>query len=415
MDSIYELLFGKKGQGAGIKDNWGGQVTGTGYNPNAQGPEELLKQALSGVNPNTATSRPSVFNTDAQNKGLPQPQESSGLLSKIGGAANKVGDFIGTPGGSFLLNLLNQQGYSATPTGGPLGAIGRAGLQTQQQGAARDAADLKKQLIEAQIGLYDANADKARTGRGANPTASNVQSVFTDQDGNINLIRRDGTMEKTDYKEGVNARVVSGPNNSQFVVDGRTGEKIGDLVTQREAIDAAADRAADVTRVEEDERTSAIPKREETKAQTDARLALPGARIAFDKAIGEVNRLRDHPGKSASQGLKGIEYAFGASPKPFPGTDAADFHAIREQAAGGAFLTAYQQLKGGGPITDLEGQAALAAMTRMANPDISETEFDRALDDYIEALEAGYKKLENAAGGNFDVIKRQAQQEIEDL
>ena len=104
MPSIIDLLLGRTPQG----------VTGTGINPNAQGPEELLRQA-----------RPFDPSSAVEIAALQQKPQG-----RIGGALSKASDFIGTPGGSFLLNLLSQQGSSPVPTGGPLGAIGRAGLQT---------------------------------------------------------------------------------------------------------------------------------------------------------------------------------------------------------------------------------------------------------------------------------------------
>ena len=212
MPSIIDLLLGRTGQ----------DVTGTGINPNAQGPDELLRQALSGVNPNTTTSRPSVFNTDAQNKGLPQPQESSGLLSKIGGAANKVGDFIGTPGGSFLLNLLNQQGYSATPTGGPLAALGRAGLQTQQQGAARDAAALQKQLIESQIGLNTAKAGEAERGTVEMPKATTDLGKLESDVANGIITRADADARRSEILSALPQRTFENENKLRAEFDKTT-------------------------------------------------------------------------------------------------------------------------------------------------------------------------------------------------
>lgn len=48
------------------------------------------------------------------------------------------------------MNLLSQSGYSTMPQS-PFGAIGRAGLMTQQQAQQRDALDLQRRLIESRI------------------------------------------------------------------------------------------------------------------------------------------------------------------------------------------------------------------------------------------------------------------------
>ena len=77
---------------------------------------------------------------------------------------------IGNP---LLLNLLAQSGYSETPQS-RLGALGRAGLATQQQQQAQQMSELQKRLIESQIGLTNAKAE-GRVG-GANSVPSNVRS-----------------------------------------------------------------------------------------------------------------------------------------------------------------------------------------------------------------------------------------------
>ena len=71
------------------------------------------------------------------------------------GALNKFDQFLGTPGGGFLMNLLAQSGYSPVPQS-PFGAIGRAALLSQQQGQQRKQSDLQEQLIRSQVGLNKA-------------------------------------------------------------------------------------------------------------------------------------------------------------------------------------------------------------------------------------------------------------------
>jgi hypothetical protein len=49
----------------------------------------------------------------------------------------------------------------------------------------------------------------------------------------------------------------------------------------------------------------------------------------------------------------------------WPGTDEADFQSLMRQVKGKQFLQAFESLKGGGPITDIEGTKATEAMARM--------------------------------------------------
>lgn len=76
----------------------------------------------------------------------------------------------------------------------------------------------------------------------------------------------------------------------------------------------------------------------------------------------------------------------------------ADAIARYEQLTGTAFLSAYQMLKGGGAITDIEGQKAGAAMARL-NRAQSEAEAKKALEDFKEAVDIGLQKLRRAAAG----------------
>ena len=77
----------------------------------------------------------------------------------------------------------------------------------------------------------------------------------------------------------------------------------------------------------------------------------------------------------------GFEDVIGATWRPgarlFPGTDAADFDSYLEQAQGSAFLEGFDKLRGGGSITEKEGEKATAALTRMKRS-ISEKEFVKA-------------------------------------
>ena len=77
----------------------------------------------------------------------------------------------------------------------------------------------------------------------------------------------------------------------------------------------------------------------------------------------------------------GFEDVVGATWRPgarfIPGTNAADFDAYLEQVEGGAFLEAYERLKGTGQITEVEGQKATRAITRIKRS-VSEAEFVKA-------------------------------------
>jgi hypothetical protein len=83
-----------------------------------------------------------------------------------------------------------------------------------------------------------------------------------------------------------------------------------------------------------------------------------------------------HPGRAKVTGASGIINApFGQA---FPGTDAADYMAIQRQLEGKAFLQAFDSLKGGGQITEVEGRKATEAIGRLSTAQSDEA--------YLEAL-----------------------------
>lgn len=63
------------------------------------------------------------------------------------------------------------------------------------------------------------------------------------------------------------------------------------------------------------------------------------------------------------------------------------------QIKGGAFLQAFESLKGGGQITELEGQKAEQAQTRLETAQ-SEKDFKEALQEYKFYIDQGIKRLE---------------------
>ena len=131
-------------------------ILGRSQNPTLA--ESLLSRNIQGL-PDADRFRTPGINPNAE----PLPTAPTGqpsLGSRIGGGLNKLDNFIGSDGGSFLLNLLAQQGFSTTP-GSKLGAIGRAGLATQQQKSQREQNKLRDDLLRARLKLQGESQDPA--------------------------------------------------------------------------------------------------------------------------------------------------------------------------------------------------------------------------------------------------------------
>lgn len=102
----------------------------------------------------------------------------------------------------------------------------------------------------------------------------------------------------------------------------------------------------------------------------------PAALRNAEAVISVIDNVLASPGRGAGTGFSRIFNApFGYTR---PGSDTANFEVARDQLQGQAFLQAYESLKGGGQITEVEGLKAEQAEARL-NPNQSDEEFERAL------------------------------------
>jgi hypothetical protein len=126
------------------------------------------------------------------------------------------------------------------------------------------------------------------------------------------------------------------------------------------------------------------------KVQGEKQAALPGALQRSDMTIKQIDELLTHKGFERIFGL------VGAFPN-IPGGDAAGAQARLKQVKGTAFLSAYEMLKGGGAITEVEGQKAQDAEARLDAAQ-SPAEARVALRDFQDAVREGRRKLQESAG-----------------
>lgn len=114
----------------------------------------------------------------------------------------------------------------------------------------------------------------------------------------------------------------------------------------------------------------------------------------IDEMIGSPNgEIKPHPGMNSYLGSAGLA---GYVPK----TDAADFKARLDQLTGGTFLQAYNTLRGGGQITEVEGAKATAALNR-ARAAQNEDQFKSALRDFQNIVNQGAERARQQAQGNY--------------
>lgn len=136
------------------------------------------------------------------------------------------------------------------------------------------------------------------------------------------------------------------------------------------------------------------------KIITDAQLALD----VVDQMVGK-QEVRDAKGKliqAATAPHPGFQDAVGATYLPgarfVPGTQAASFQALQNQVEGTAFLSAFEALKGGGAISEKEGEKATAARMRMTLAQ-NEGEYIKAAREFQDIVRKGVENAQRKAGG----------------
>lgn len=127
------------------------------------------------------------------------------------------------------------------------------------------------------------------------------------------------------------------------------------------------------------------------QAQADAQIDLPRIEASANQAIDVIDQLIAHPG------LDYITGAFSLAPI-VPGTPQAGADALAKQIQGKIFLEAFQMLKGGGQITEIEGAKAEAAMARLQRAQ-TKKEYVSALEDLKAVLKGGIDRARKKAGG----------------
>jgi hypothetical protein len=157
-------------------------------------------------------------------------------------------------------------------------------------------------------------------------------------------------------------------------------------------VQSKADEAAAVERAKLEAKAGSS---ENQSAKAAQRASIQAQIAVIDKAIA-------HPGRKTATGLSGV-----LDPRNYtPGTDARDFRVVLDQLGGAAFLQAFESLKGGGQITEVEGKKATEAIARL-NRAQSDSEFEVALNDLRGVMKNGYDRLGGGGGasGSFDEPK----------
>lgn len=141
-------------------------------------------------------------------------------------------------------------------------------------------------------------------------------------------------------------------------------------------------------------------------AQGGVQFSLPSAKLNVEQELANIQALKtDTKGRNETFGtFEAIPGTGIGIPQQWLGamgaTDKFGYKQRVEQVVGQNFLQAFQSLKGAGAITEQEGAKAQAAMARLSTAQ-KQDDFDQALADLEEVLQAGYAVLQQKAATPF--------------
>jgi hypothetical protein len=243
--------------------------------------------------------------------------------------------------------------------------------QAQEQArlaAAAEAAGIDPRLM-ADPALARAVLAQQNGGGAGGDATMGLNPIFgEDAEGNpviLQLSNRGGASQAP-LPEGVQIRrdpIRVDAGTQVILLDPITRQQIGSIPKENEA--AAADTA----------RGSAIG-RAQGEAMTDA----PRAVVQADTILADVDALINDPGLDNTVGWGSFV------PFDIPGFNA-ETRSRLNKLEGQAFLQAFESLKGGGQITEIEGQKATQAMARLGRAQRPE-EFRQALREFREVIAA---------------------------
>lgn len=136
------------------------------------------------------------------------------------------------------------------------------------------------------------------------------------------------------------------------------------------------------------------------EAQGKSIAAAPGDISSADTALELIASIRNDPSRQQGTGFSSVF-------NRVPGTAGYDFQRKNDQATSGAFLTAIQQLRGMGALSNAEGQTATAAVNRM-NTSQTEQGYLEALADYERLVQKGRAQaMARLQGGGMQMPQQQ--------
>lgn len=285
-------------------------------------------------------------------------------------------------GGAGILMGGGFQGMNAGIHTGILGeqqkAAQQQAIENQRRWETTDARaaamhPIEMDLKQAHAAKYLADAEQAKSDLKNGGKVSLTPIYGTDAQGNPVVMQPNqrGEMQRSVMPEGVTV------SRAPIKMDAGTHFVLMDPITRQPIATVPKDVGG------------AESAKAQGKAQGVAAADLPQAISKAEEALAVSQKLRSHPGLYWGTGATGIVPGI-------PGTEQKEFVSLHDQAKGQAFLQAFQMLKGGGAITNIEGEKATQAIARLDRK-LPRDAYLRALDDLDSVIKKGAETAKQKA------------------
>lgn len=254
----------------------------------------------------------------------------------------------------------------------------------ENSGAVEEQADFsgpkKRNLVSTKSGIYDADTNQWIAPPEGMGTEDGVKRGLTPVWGTKNgkrvlgTLGEDGSFQETKLPDGFE------PTPGTSTVDlgttiGVRDNKSGEIIRQV---------PKDIAGAEEQKIVG--------KTRGENVVSLPDTIAKSEQALSVIDQAISHPGREKTTGWNST-----FDPRTYlPGTDSADFQAVAGQIEGKAFLEAFESLKGGGQITEVEGKKATQAVARLSTSQSDEA-YKEALLELREVVAAGLQRAKAKA------------------
>ena len=319
-------------------------------------------------------------------------------------------------------NYLRGADLSKPETRAGLSQFGKTGLAYGKQLAEQEKAGLETKKTKLEINEKTLKAHRERMSDLAlNPSPENTAAHIQDA-----IIRGDITPEQGDRTLKQTLAMSPEQRKQYFLQLGADAAKRIEQMTvsefQKQDLGLKRERLAKDTDPTLQANLASAREYGQTlgKNKAVAEQALPGALQTAEESIRLIDEMvgkapvKDASGKVIQAGTKphpGFKNYVGAALVPgmrfIEGSDTASFEVRQKQIEGKAFLEAFNALKGGGSITEKEGEKATAAIMRM-NKASNEKEYVSAARELQGILRTGMDRSRARAGQTSPVVPNAA-------